>query len=288
MPVRVRTQVAEADVEDVVESLFSASNTLHDLGLWGISCGIPGNILGKESIEVSGSPVIKKAFDGVFKVDSDGYCDFGKVYSSVSTGYFRKAEVAFYYAPETGVPVVAKVMHTQYTFPPKDISSALFFLLNKSAEKEAIKLTKKALIQGEGEGLEVYLATKQRVAYATRNLRADIPAINDIYSNELDTYGCFYVDNHPSVKVFGHIEAFSKGKDDLGYHVKLRAGGGREHVYYTLEYGDMRNAMTLLLEKFVPKTEYPAIRKLAEKVRAKAVETYLLLSVLRRLDGSIG
>jgi len=265
--------------EEAAETIINASSTLVDLALWAAENGIRATET--EAVEDRDRLVevlAEKTFKNVYKVYAATFFTLDNISGNVNIEVHNEAVIQFYRGITPQAPIVARIKEDfpLYTYPPGDMQSILFFLLNPEIEAEAAKTLQTVEITPEA-------ATR---LHDLQTIVASLPKdLSDIYIEAYEPDVEFDVTSliaFANLKAFTGIEADMPEYDVVNYHISLRVGN--ENVHYTLSWENKLNSLRLLIENFVPEEEITTLKKTAEKIKDATLRTYLIVKTLRKLQ----
>jgi len=289
-PVRSRVGGGEEEVEErrsrlrkkaeeTAEAVLNTASTLLDLALWAAENGVKASELeAPEDRDRVVEVLNEKSFRNVYRVYAATFTSLDRISGDVSIEVYKEAIIQFYRGITTEAPIVVRVKEDfpLYTYPPGDMQSILFFLLNPEVEEEAAKA-----LQAVGAGSEAVARL-----HDVRTIASNLPKnLTDVYIevHEPDTpFDVSSLIGFNNLKSFTVIEANMTEYDVVDYHVSLKVGA--ESAYYTLSRDNKSISLRLLLENFVPEEELVAVKRISDKVADAALRTYLIVKALRRLN----
>ena len=262
------------NASEIAKSLMDAVTTLMMLGIWAVDT----ESLSSSSPCKDCKPVFSGEYYGLFEVRTSGSEDHGLIYSSLWVSYHSRKAVEFYYTESK--ELMAMTGGNVYKYPPEDIGSLLFFILNPKAEEDATNILKNTNLADDYKTrLHNYLAAKRETEGLSSNIKIDA----DLYS-AVDCYGLIEVADIPEA-IFKYIEvSYQRFRrvvdwDEITYRVKLSYG--ESNIVYTLEEGDKLKALELLIEGVVPRREWRLLAEISKKVLRAASQAYLVMKILR-------
>ncbi|MEM0048486.1 MAG: hypothetical protein QXF10_09325 [Ignisphaera sp.] len=262
------------DASEIAKSLMDAVTMLMMLGIWAVDT----KSLSTSSPCKDCKPVFSGEYYGLFEVRISGSEDHGLIYSSLWVSYHSRKAVEFYYTESK--ELIAMTRGNVYKYPPEDIGSLIFFILNPKAEEDATNILKNTNLADDYKTrLHNYLAVKRKTEGISSNIKIDV----DLYS-AVDCYGLIEVVDVPEA-IFKYIEvSYQRFRrvvdwDEIIYRVKLSYG--ESNIVYTLEEGDKLKALELLIEGVVPRREWGLLAEISKKVMRAISQAYLVMKILR-------
>jgi len=262
--------------ETAVEALM-AMTALVDLMLWAAENGVkvydssPRDGLVSEAIST-------KRFEEVFELEAEAFTSMDEVYGDVWIDVWRDKEVVFYRGVKPEAPIVVTVRdgRVPYLFPPRDLRSVLFFLLNPKVCEEAAELLQ--IVEVDPEVVARFIDYHVFLTKLPKNL-SDVEIEHekpDVRVN-VGTTVRFYND----LKAIYSIEAIMEEYDEVFYDIALRVGDA--YVTYTLRRDDKVKALQVLLEEFASERDVTAFNRIMRNVKDASLKTYLVVKAFERL-----
>jgi len=278
----LREEVAK-ETENVATSVISTCNALLDLVLWAAENDVPvSDSMSSSEFKKKSEVITKKTFSNIYRVSIDTTFTWESVGGSISINIFDSNDIVFYRSNEPSTPVAVSIEndHIVYFYPPKDLDSVIFFLLNPKIDEEVLNILKSIEISPE-----VQLAITDYRAIVEK-LPKDITDI-EIRTNEsiapIDTYAIITLPMKTGTETLLMIEAYTDEDDEhIYYRISMRIDG--ENISYIISsYDNKIKALQLLLEKFVPRKELKMLKRWSNDILSAALKAYIIIEAMEKM-----
>jgi len=270
------------DAKEVATNILSTCDTLLNLVLWVADNAVPvSDHMSSKKIKETNDVITKKMFDNIYRVFVDTTNTWEKLGGDISIDIYYTNNVVFYRNNDPSTPIAVSIENDYmvYFYPPKDLDSVMFFLLNPKIEEEAINILRAIELNQEAQmALLDYRAIVEKIP---RNISDIEITIKDI-TVPTDAYTIIVFPRRMGTERVVMMEAYTdEESDDIYYRISLQVD--ESTVAYTISKENRTKALQLLLEKFVPRKELRMLKRWMSNILSASLKAYIIMGAMKKM-----